>query len=491
VQAKFIPVLVAVGLLVGCKNPDTDKKQAALEQQRSAIDAIKLVQADLNIKEVGDPEKLVFINDSGGVKEMRNIDYAAGRDAAIKAAIDKVSAAARASDPAPSVAQKALLNRSLANLYLGRANYQTQTALANWTDLTARSASLVSDVVQLEDAVTHAQSLSVDESKLISALRDNQAALDKELHDLQEKSASLEKEANELKETIAGLQAKNVEQLTVARKLRTDAMVLKGAGQYETYKKAIDAEGNAAQASFQAQRSSIKLDVVESEKKIVDTKLAVLTPASATLKSRMASVERSDAEMKKDRDDAIQQRDKIVARLNETFKNIAKDRDDKVVKRFEAAHTMAAEALKAIDDASKAPGDSAGSKKIVGLEKVSKHVTNAYLCTQELTTTAAYAKTLDTLAAQVTRAMPDLTLFTENAKLARDDAAKQVKTAKDAISAAQDLASRINENGGDPDDPYLVIDGVGETHNLLAEALAQLGDYDKRVEDIKNSLGLP
>ena len=37
----------------------------------------------------------------------------------------------------------------------------------------------------------------------------------------------------------------------------------------------------------------------------------------------------------------------------------------------------------------------------------------------------------------------------------------------------------------------LVVEGVGETHSLLSEALSQLQDYDKRVEDIKNSLGLP
>jgi hypothetical protein len=485
-------VLVAVGLLVGCKNPEAEKKQQALNQQASAVDAIRLVEANLNIKELGDPATLEFTDGTSPTpKSVKNIDYEAGRDQAIKAAIDKVLAAARAADPAPTSPQKALLNRSLANLYLGRANYQTQLALINWTDLTSRSASLVTDVVQLEDAVTHAQSLSVDNSKLIGALRDNQASLEKEIRDLQEKLSSLDKEAASLKENITALQAKNTEQLDVARQLRSDALLLKGAGQYETYKKAIDAEGSAAQAAFQAQRSSTKLDVVESEKKIVETKLSVLTPAAETIKARMASAERSDAEMKKNRDDAIQDRDRIASRLSDNFKAIAKARDEKVLKRFEVAHAMANDALKAIDAAAQSPGDAAGAKKIVGLEQVSKYVANAYLCTQELTTTAAYAKSLDSLATQVARTMPDLTMFSENAKLARDTAADQVKSAKAAIASAQDLGSRLVEHGGDPDDPYLVVEGVGETHNLLAEALAQLQDYDKRVEDIKNSLGLP
>ena len=483
-QAKYIPVLVAVGFLVACENPEADKKKQVNENVRKAVEAVQLVQADIDIKAVGDPESLDVV-DGSTVKSLKNIDYQAGRDAALKAAIEKVAGASADSTPL----QKTLLNRSLSNLYLARSNYQTQTALTDWTDLTARTAALVSDVVQLDDAVARTQSLSIDNSKLLADLRDNQAKLDKEMRDLEEAAASLGKEAATLSETVASFQAKNKEHLANGRKFRSDALLLKGALQYDTYKKAIDSESAAAQAGFQADRAASKLDVIESERKIDETKLAVLKPAAGTIKERIASAERRDAEQKKSREDAIKQRDAIVQRLRDNFAKIAKERADKVDARFVIAHEMADKALKAIKEAASAPSEP-GAKKIIGLEEVSKHVANAYLCTQELTTTAAYAKSLETLAAQIARSMPDMPLFNENAKSARETAAVQVQSAKAAIAAGQDLASRL-VSGGDPDDPYVVVEGPGESHNLLAEAMAQLIAYEKRVEDLKNTLALP
>lgn len=483
-QAKYIPVLVAAGLLAACENPEAEKKKQVNETVRSAVQSVQQVQADLNIKEVSDPATLEF-SDGSTVKSLKNLDYQAGRDSAVNAAIEKIKAVN--SDITP--AQKNLFKRSLSNLYLARANYQTQTALTDWSDLTSRTAALVSDVVQLEDAVTRASSLTVDNSKLIADLKDNLGKIEKEIHDLDESSSTLSKELASLTETVNSFKAKAKEQLTLGRKLRSDALLLKGQVQYETYKKAIDSESAAAQSGFQADRAATKLDIVESELKIGQTKLAVLKPAAQTIRENIATFERRNADQRRIREDAIKHRDEIVQKIRDNFAKIAKERDEKVVARFKNAKEFAAKSLTEIEDAMKTASSEGGQKKIVGLEQVSKHVANAYIWTQRLTTSAAYAKSLEVLAGQVGRSMPDMTLFAENAKAARDDASSDAKDAKSAIAAAQELATALVA-GGDPDDPYVVVEGPGDSHNLLAEAIAQLLAYDKRVEELKNTLGV-
>jgi len=484
VQTKYLPIVVAVGFLVGCQDPQAEKqKREALENQKKALEAMAAVQGKLDIKDLSDPPKLVF---SASPKEYDNVDYPTGRDRAVEAAINTVKASGSTATPA----QKILISRSLANLLMSRANYQTQSALTDWTDLTARTAGLVADTVQLQDAVARANSLAMDQSKIISTLRDNLTETEKEIRDLTEKSAALEKEVTELTEAVATADAKNRELLTSGRKLRSDALLLKGALQYETYKRAIDAESAAAQASFQSQRFSTKLDVVSSEKKIIDMKLTVLQPVAATIKERIATAERRDADAKAKREDAIKRRDAIVQRVRDNFAAIADERQKKVAARFTEAHRFASQALEQIKSAVSAQPDVGGMKRTVGLEEVFKHIANAYIYTQEATATVAYAKSLEQLAAQVNRSMPDMTLFAENAKYVRDSAAIQIKSAKDAIAEAQRLQGKLIE-GTEPDDPYLSTEGPGEPRNLLTDAVLQLQMYDKRVEELRNSLGLP
>lgn len=345
-------------------------------------------------------------------------------------------------------ADKTQASRMIADAYATAADQISRAAMADWVDLSRRSASLISKTVLIDRGDALSKAFEIDETPVIAKLKEQQQAAQAAAGEFEKESQRFAAKAAELQKLIAKAKTESDAAVAEISKLRTQAFVKEGKSQDELYGKASNLAGGAADTRAVAQRLTAELDVVQGELAVVKQQLELRRANVQSLQEQIAGVEQRQKKNRDERDAAVNQKEKAGAELKESLVAIAGDFNKLVDERMVQARTYAEKAVEALDKGVKAAR--ASEKKAYQLDMLTKHANRANVLTQHLIATTGFAKTLDVVAKQLKVVMPNETSFVDAQGKAKEAADKLAVSAREAIGQGSGLATELKGTGEDP-----------------------------------------
>lgn len=347
-----------------------------------------------------------------------------------------------------SEADKLQARRLIADAYATAAEQSAREAMADWVDVSRRSASLVSQVLLADRADARAKAFDIDETPLIEKLKEQQKLAAQEADEFQKTAQTLAGRGKKLEQVIAKARGEADSAVDQVSKLRTEAFVKRGAGQDALLARAVRLEGDAAGARAVVQSQGAELDVVRSELAVVNQQIALRQANIKSLQDQIAGVEQRQRKNHDERDGAVTQKERAVAELKEALEKIGADYATLVEAKMVTAQAHADKAIAALGEAAKKA--SGADKKAVQLDLLSKHAVRAAVNAQNLFAASGYSKTIDVLANQIKRLMPSVTTFADAQTKMAEAVAKASTLAREAVNQGVGLATELKQAGDDP-----------------------------------------
>ncbi len=451
-RSRNLKLLVLVGLLAACADPQAAQRRNAQALYDSALRTI--AQAEIGYVPVTPGEKT-------------SLDLQAYRQSKLQEAA--VILQQVLDTGVPSVAAPA--SRLLADLNASGSRYLSRQAMSHWSELALSTGSLMRQIMVVELTQTRAQLITTDESTLLAQLSDYRSTSERRTAELDKAIAQHQQSIKTLQSQIATARAAADKARTESEELRAAAFVAQGADRYDRLDKADELLRQSQRDTSTADQAAVKLAVFEAELSVLTTQAQLAQSNTQGLTEQITGVEDRQRQMRDLQDQALTQKAQAAQELDALFQGLVKDYAQRVEQPFD----QAADKLSAARDLlTSALNKSTGRDRAAAqLDLLANRLEAVHLLSERLQTLGAYGHTVSIVAQRAKAALPEQVQFLDSH--AQQLAGKQdelLLAVRESIDAATATATELTAAG--PDDPVA---------KAAAQTAARLQAYRQRIED--------
>ncbi len=348
--------------------------------------------------------------------------------------------------------QKAIASKLLASIKQSAARYATRDALAEFAAISARSPVLIASLQAAERASTELAASDVDYDAQLAQLAADANTLAQQQTQLQQQADALVQQQTQAQAQQKAEQQKASAALAQAETQRQAAFVAENVNQKMTQQDAADvSQRSSAQASAEAEKQQVQIDMLQRRLDVVNTQLATVASQIANLKQQADQTRQMQTDAAAKLAQLQKTRDDQAAALKDEFDKLVAVYQTSVSQPLTQAAAEAAEATKLLASAG-------------GQDLLAARVDEAHINSQHAIVTATCAGTVGMLA--------NVSQAANLAQAAEYKAAyDQLKTEYDQAAAAADEAIKAG------------LEMAGSVNGDAAAAMAQrLQQYQKALK---------
>lgn len=378
--------------------------------------------------------------------------------------------------------QQIATRRLAADIYDSAARQQLGGTTSRWTELSNKSALLLSYLQAVDRADAQMRRFSGEQTELIAGMRKQADTMQSQSDDFKKELDAAQSKAKELGAKIDALTKETKSYTQQTASLREKAFSQTGVERYKSYEEAAKLAIKGNQTSAELQTLEAQLDIVQSNARILKRQLELSDEAVAQAQAQIKSTIASQEERSKLRTKAEQEKQQAVDKLDTELNAMVTAYKQLMDEGFGPVLVKINNAIELLDG-TLALAKEGNVRRQVQLDLLARKLSKLNALSIEASAAGDWARKLQVIAATAGDKkrpggvlLPDKTLsYDTTAQSAANQLNNIVSEALRTASEANDLAAQLAQSGSEND----------QTTQNAAELAKLVENYTKQINASK------
>lgn len=357
-----------------------------------------------------------------------------------------------------TVSQQIATRRLAADIYDSAARAQVIDTVAQWTELSARSALLLSYLQSVDRADAQLRRFSGDASDLMADMRAQAQKLDKQSEDLQKELAQVQATIKEQDSQLQDL-SKQLQQLTAqSANLRQQAFSQTGTERHQSYEKAAQAAINANKVSAQHQTLAARREIAQANAAVLSRRLALSNEALKQIETQIKNTQASVADQQRLREKAQKDKTAAIEKLDSELEKIVAQYKSLMDEGFGKSLAQLDQAIELLDKTIAMASDNQ-MRRLVQLDLLARKISRLHVLSMQASAAGDWARKLGVIAQMASdpkrpggaMIAGKSTFYETTAQSALNHHNSIIAEGLRTASEANELASLLTQGGSDSD----------------------------------------